>query len=114
MEDEKINALVQWLNENGNEVSVDDVIDEGYNRYSVNREDYLVCTDEEADEEFRNSEEGLIDDLGIDSLDIVDLLSTISGEFDIEISEDDFDFSILKNVGDIVKYIEDYQLKKGY
>lgn len=67
MEDEKINALVQWLNENGNEVSVDDVIDEGYNRYSVNRNDYLVCTDEEADEEFRNSEESIIDDLGIDS-----------------------------------------------
>ena len=67
MEDEKINALVQWLNENGNEVSVDDVIDEGWNRYSVNGDDYLVCTDEEADEEFRNSEEGIIDDLGIDS-----------------------------------------------
>lgn len=53
-----------------------------------------------------------LDDLGIDSLDIVDLFSTISGEFDIEISEDDFDFSNFKNVGDIVRYIEDYQIKK--
>ena len=55
-----------------------------------------------------------LDDLGIDSLDVVDLFSTISGEFDIEVSEDDFDFSNLKNVGDIVKYIEDYQIKKDY
>lgn len=55
-----------------------------------------------------------LDDLGMDSLDIIDLFSTISGEFDIEISENDFDFSNLKDVGDIVKYIEDYQIKKGY
>ncbi len=67
MEDEKINALVQWFNENGNEVTVDDVYDDGYGHYSVNGDDYYVYTDEEADEQFRVSVESIIDDLGIDS-----------------------------------------------
>ena len=65
--DEKIEALVQWLNENGDEVTVDDVTDLGYNRYGVNGNEYLVCTDDEADEEFRQLEESLIDELGLES-----------------------------------------------
>ncbi len=67
MEDEKIEALVQWLNENGNEVTAEDVYDDGYGHYGVNGAEYAVYTDDEADEEFKTSEENLIDDLGLES-----------------------------------------------
>ena len=43
-------------------------------------------------------------DLNADSLDIIDLISTISGEFDIDIDENKTDN--FKTVGDVVKYIE--------
>ena len=67
MNDEKIEALVEWLNANGNEVTVDDVNDDGYGHYTVDDCEYAVFTDEEADEEFYSSEENLIDELGLDS-----------------------------------------------
>ena len=45
------------------------------------------------------------DDLGADSLDIVDLVMSFEEEFDIEIPDDQVEN--VKTVGDIVKYIED-------
>ncbi len=47
------------------------------------------------------------DDLGADSLDIVDLVMSIEEEFDIEVPDDAVEG--MKTVGDIVKYIEDKQ-----
>lgn len=45
------------------------------------------------------------DDLGVDSLDAVDLIMALEDEFDIEIPEDQV--KNIKTVGDIVKLIED-------
>lgn len=45
------------------------------------------------------------DDLGADSLDIVDLVMSFEEEFDIEIPDDQVEN--IKTVGDIVKYIEE-------
>lgn len=45
------------------------------------------------------------DDLGADSLDIVDLVMSFEEEFDLEIPDDQVEN--MKTVGDIVKYIED-------
>ena len=45
------------------------------------------------------------DDLGADSLDIVDLVMAFEEEFDVEIPDDQVEN--IKTVGDIVKYIED-------
>lgn len=45
------------------------------------------------------------DDLGADSLDIVDLVMSLEEEFDLEIPDDQVEN--IKSVGDIVKYIED-------
>lgn len=45
------------------------------------------------------------DDLGADSLDIVDLVMAIEDEFGVEIPEDQVEN--IKTVGDIVKFIED-------
>lgn len=47
----------------------------------------------------------VIDDLGADSLGIVDLVMALEDEFDIEIDEDKYES--FKTVGDIVKYIEE-------
>lgn len=45
------------------------------------------------------------DDLGADSLDIVDLVMSFEEEFDLEIPDEQVEN--IKTVGDIVKYIED-------
>ncbi|MBP1544249.1 MAG: acyl carrier protein [Oscillospiraceae bacterium] len=47
----------------------------------------------------------ITDDLGADSLDVVDLVMSIEDEFSVEIPEDQVEN--IKTVGDIVKYIED-------
>lgn len=45
------------------------------------------------------------EDLGADSLDIVDLIMAIEDEFDVEIPEDQVEN--IRTIGDIVKFIED-------
>ena len=47
------------------------------------------------------------DDLGADSLDVVDLVMALEDGFDVEIPEDQVEN--IKTVGDIVKFIEDKQ-----
>ena len=47
------------------------------------------------------------DDLGADSLDVVDLVMSLEVEFDMEIPDEAV--ANIKTVGDIVKYIEDNQ-----
>ena len=46
-----------------------------------------------------------VDDLGADSLDIVDLVMNLEDEFDTEIPDEAIEG--MKTVGDVVKYIED-------
>ena len=50
------------------------------------------------------AEASIIDDLSADSLDVVDLISSVEDEFDIEIPDDKVEG--IKTVGDIVAYIE--------
>lgn len=45
------------------------------------------------------------DDLGADSLDIVDLVMSFEEEFDLEIPDDQVEN--IKTVGDVVKFVED-------
>lgn len=56
------------------------------------------------DEDKVNMEASIVDDLGADSLDVVDLVMSLEEEFDIEIPDEDVEN--MKSVGDIVKYIE--------
>ena len=65
----------------------------------------ILCDQLDLEEEQVNEDSEVIDDLGADSLDIVDLVMTLEGEFDTEIPDEDIEN--LKTVGDIVKYIED-------
>lgn len=52
-----------------------------------------------------NMESTFVEDLGADSLDIVELVMAFEEEFDMEIPDEDAEK--IKTVGDAVKYIED-------
>ena len=65
----------------------------------------ILCDQLDLEEEQVNEDSEVIEDLGADSLDIVDLVMTLEEEFDTEIPDEDIEN--LKTVGDIVKYIED-------
>ncbi|AJG40122.1 acyl carrier protein [Thermotoga sp. RQ7] len=56
------------------------------------------------DEEQVTEEAKLIDDLGADSLDLVDLVMDFESEFGVKV--DDADLEKISTVGDIVSYIE--------
>lgn len=49
-------------------------------------------------------EASITEDLGADSLDVVDLVMSIEESFDVEIPDEEVEN--IKTVGDIVKYIE--------
>lgn len=56
------------------------------------------------DEERVKTESSFIDDLGADSLDIVELVMTMEEKFDLEIPDEDAEG--LKTVGDVVSYLK--------
>ena len=51
-------------------------------------------------------ETALVDDLGADSLDVVDLLMTIEDDFEVEIPDEEVEN--IKTVGALVEYIESH------
>ena len=59
----------------------------------------------DVEEEKVTMEASIVDDLGADSLDLVDLVMSLEEEFDVEIPDEQVEG--IKTVGDIVKYIED-------
>lgn len=50
------------------------------------------------------------DDLGADSLDVVDFVMELENEFDLEISDEDAEKMV--TVGDVIKYIEAHQYQE--
>ena len=64
----------------------------------------IIADQLSVDEEKITMEASITEDLGADSLDVVDLISVIEDEFDLEIPEEAVDS--IKTVGDIVNYIE--------
>ena len=61
----------------------------------------------DVEEEAVTLDASIQNDLGADSLDIVDLVMSLEDEFDCEIPDEEIEN--IKTVGDIVKYIEDLQ-----
>lgn len=61
-------------------------------QFSVNEDDIDMDT-------------SFIEDIGADSLDLVELVMALEQEFDIEIDDDDVES--IKTVGDAVRYIKD-------
>jgi len=65
----------------------------------------LVAEQLDVTEEQVTSEARFIDDLGADSLDIVELVMTIEEEFDIEIPDEDAEG--IATVGDAIAYVKE-------
>ncbi len=64
----------------------------------------IIVDQLDVDEDKVTMEASIVDDLGADSLDIVDMVMTLEEEFDVKISDDEVEN--VKTVGDIVKIIE--------
>ena len=58
----------------------------------------------DADEDKITADTDLQEDLGADSLDVVDLLMSIEDEFDVEVPDEEIEN--IKTVGALVSYIE--------
>lgn len=61
----------------------------------------------EIDEDDITLNSDIVDDLGADSLDLVDLVMSIEDEFEIEVPDEAIEE--IKMVDDAVKYIEDHE-----
>ncbi len=59
------------------------------------------------DEEDVQMEASFVDDLGADSLDIVELVMALEEEFELEISDEDAEK--IRTVGEAVKYIQEHK-----
>ena len=55
------------------------------------------------------AEASFIDDLGADSLDIVELVMAIEEEFDIEVPDEEAER--MQNIGDVIAYVEEKSSK---
>jgi acyl carrier protein len=63
----------------------------------------IICDQLAVEAEKVTPTASFIDDLGADSLDIVELVMTMEEEFDLDIPDDEAEK--MKTVGDVVKYI---------
>ncbi|MDE5994350.1 MAG: acyl carrier protein [Oscillospiraceae bacterium] len=66
----------------------------------------IICDQLELEEDAVTLDSVLLEDLGADSLDLVDLVMTFEDEFDMEIPDEDLEN--IKTVGDIVRFIEEH------
>lgn len=64
----------------------------------------IIVEQLDADKDDVKLDASIVDDLGADSLDLVDLVMSIEEEFDLEIPDEAVEN--IKTVGDIVKYVE--------
>lgn len=67
----------------------------------------IICDQLDLDEDSVTMESNLKDDLGADSLDLVDLVMSLEDEYEIEVP--DSAVEDVKTIGDIVRYIEERQ-----
>ena len=65
----------------------------------------IIVDQLDVDENKVTMDANIQDDLGADSLDIVDLVMSFEDEFDMEIPDDQVEN--IKTVGDVVKYVEE-------
>ncbi|MBR2042682.1 MAG: acyl carrier protein [Oscillospiraceae bacterium] len=64
----------------------------------------ILCDQLDIDPEEVTLDTNIIDDLGADSLDLVDFVMSLEDEFDQEIPDEDIES--IRTIGDIVSYIE--------
>lgn len=66
----------------------------------------IIVDQFDVDSDEVTAESSIIDDLGADSLDVVDLISAVEDEFDVQIPDEKVEG--IKTVGDIVAFIESF------
>ena len=66
----------------------------------------LLCEQLDIEPDEVNENTDIIDDLGADSLDVVDLVMTLEDEFDIEIPDEDIEG--IRTVGELARYLEEH------
>jgi acyl carrier protein len=64
----------------------------------------ILCDQLDIEESQVTMESNIAEDLGADSLDVVDLIMSIEDEFEIEVPDDNVES--IKTVGDVVNFIE--------
>ncbi|MGI6349798.1 MAG: acyl carrier protein [Eubacteriales bacterium] len=64
----------------------------------------IIAEQLEVDREMLSDNTSFIDDLGADSIDLLELVLAFEDEFDVTFDEEDV--KCIKTVGDIVEYIE--------
>ena len=64
----------------------------------------ILCDQLDVDEDVVTMDASIVDDLGADSLDVVDLVMSLEDEFGTEIPDEEVEN--IRTVGDIVKYLE--------
>lgn len=67
----------------------------------------IICEQLGVSMEEVTPEASFIEDLGADSLDIVELIMALEGEYDIEISDEDAEK--IQTVNDVITYIQERQ-----
>jgi len=75
------------------------------NQEIIERIDRSIAEEFEIDPEAMKPEKTLFQDLGLDSLDIVELVMEFEKEFNIDIPDEDAEK--LRTVGDAVKYLDE-------
>ena len=64
----------------------------------------FLCDQLDVNEEDITMESSIAEDLGADSLDVVDLIMSLEDEFDMEVPDEQVEN--VKTVGDLVRFIE--------
>lgn len=67
----------------------------------------ILCEQLDLDESRVTMKSDIANDLGADSLDVVDLIMSLEDEFEVEMPDEDV--TNIKTVGDIVNYIESHK-----
>ncbi len=65
----------------------------------------ILCDQLDLEEDQVMMESSIVDDLGADSLDVVDVVMSLEEEFDVELPDENIEN--IKTVGDITKFIEE-------
>ncbi|GAI72762.1 unnamed protein product [marine sediment metagenome] len=71
---------------------------------SMDRMKKIIAKQSGIDESKITENSSFLDDLGLDSLDIIELIMVFEEEFDLEIP--DKDAEKMKTVGDVIKYLD--------
>ena len=65
----------------------------------------ILSSQFDVEEDNITTETNIADDLGADSLDVVDMLMSLEDEFDVEIPDEEIEH--IRTVGELVSYIEE-------